>query len=112
MCKRPCKECPYTKKSIPGYFGGHDPAEYSDAISTDTIVACHTKSSFDDDGFVRDVVPCVGHVVSQIVSCKSPLPTAVQLSKLHKDVRALEHFDELKSNSLSVFNFNQHHMVV
>lgn len=109
MCKRPCRECPYTKNAIPGYFGGHNPTEYRDAINMDTIVACHTKSQYDGLGLAIKVVPCVGHIVSQIASCKSPRPGSIELTELHQQIRESDNFEHLKQNALSIFTFDAHH---
>ena len=74
-CKNPCPSCPYTKNAVKGYFGGHDPSEYANAIHQDTVIACHSRTKHDKETKLpnsdNDVTICTGHIVSQIKSCKS-----------------------------------------
>ena len=48
-CKKPCKACPYKADSIKGYFAGSGSADYLEALSRDTIIACHTRSHYGDN---------------------------------------------------------------
>ncbi len=111
-CKNPCVSCPYTKNSKSGYFGGHDPIEYSLAIHQDTVIACHTRTKHDSESGLplsnNDVTICTGHIVSQIKVCKS---TKHPDGKLSQDfVRDLDNFEKLKDNALG-FDFNKHHNI-
>lgn len=109
-CSKPCRECPYRKNSAPGYFGGHSPSEYRGFISQDTIVACHLRSKFDDDGLLIEssMKPCTGHILAQVKSCKLPSLNK-DLIEFHRQMRERPDFEELKANSLSIFDFNKHH---
>lgn len=109
MCKKPCKECPYRTDSLPGYFGGQNPAEYAAAIHMEIVVACHTRSKY-TDGLASTVVPCTGHVLSQIKSCKSPNRNS-ELIALHNQVRQMPDKDveAMSSNILESFKFREHH---
>lgn len=108
MCQRPCNECPYTKDAIPGYFSGHDPIDYRAYISQDAVVACHTRSKFGNTGKAQKVVPCVGHIVAQMVSCKSPI-RGTPLYDVHSKVRSHSDLEKWKVNALSIFTFDAHH---
>lgn len=107
-CKKPCPECPYRKDSEPEYFGDNDPQEYADALHLDTVVACHTKSGYDANGNVNDVVICAGHLIAQKKVCKSTQhPDALQ-------VLALEEFQEMveeKRDEVHGFSFYSHHNI-
>lgn len=109
-CKNPCPSCPYTKDAVPGYFGGHDGNDYADAISQDTVIACHTRTKHDEStGLPKshdDIVICTGHIVSQIKSCKSTRHT--DGAQAHEMVRELENFEDLKENALA-FDFKPFH---
>lgn len=109
-CKNPCPECPYTNKASKGYFGGHDPMEYAQAIHQDTVIACHTRTKFNKEtGTVDsddDVVICTGHIVSQIKAFKFTMhPHGVTA---HEMVLQWEHLDKLKEQALA-FEFKQYH---
>lgn len=109
-CKNPCPECPYAKKSIPGYFGGLDPREYAQAIGQDTVIACHTRSKYDTNGHVKmdDVVVCTGHIVAQIKSCKQTIHPVGKLA--HEQIRAQSNFEQLKTEMLGL-DFWSHHKI-
>lgn len=106
MCRKPCGECPYTKNSAPGYFCGHKMKVYENYIIGDNIVACHTRSKF-DDSLKLSIIPCYGHILAQIKSCK--VPTNPDLVRLHSDIISLKKYGYLLANSLSKVDFAKHH---
>lgn len=102
-----CSECPYRKNSPSGYFGGNDPAEYREAIVRDTVVACHTRNSYNFKGMVdtTNLQPCIGHLSSQIKSCKqNRLPQAAEIQQLLRP-----NLDT--ANILNLWEFDVHHQV-
>ena len=106
-CKKPCAECPYMKKSMPGYFGDNDPTEYQVAIHRDTVVACHTTSKYDVNGVTTPVV-CRGHLLAQKKVCKQIRhEDAVDVAKSEA---FQEQYDELKDEVLG-FDFAEHHRI-
>lgn len=107
-CKTPCKECPYMKKSIPGYFGGHNPKAYAEALHIDTVVACHTKSKFDNDGDLTDMTMCIGHVLSQRKACKRSYHPDILEAWADPKVNALY---EAKYDDILGLDFYEHHKV-
>jgi len=111
-CKKPCPQCPYLKNSLSGYFGGEDPAIYANAISQDTVVACHTRTKHDPKTNVpkslNDVSICVGHLLAQIKTCKSSRhPDA---AKAIEGLRKQDNITELLSDNLG-FDFKSHHKI-
>jgi hypothetical protein len=40
---KPCRECPWRKRSAPGWLGGHDPEFYTDAVADNEVPACHLR---------------------------------------------------------------------
>lgn len=109
-CKKPCPSCPYTKNAVRGYFGGHEPDEYANAIHQDTIIACHSRTKHNkESGIVEsmdDVTICTGHIVSQIKVCKSSMHK--DGAEAQKQVRASSNFEKLKENALG-FDFKSYH---
>lgn len=112
-CKKPCKTCPYKADSIKGYFAGNDATEYFEALSRDTVIACHTRSRFGSNDMVVEATVCTGHIVAQIKSCKRPSKRPSErhpeAAEAHSQIREQDNFEALKANSLSVFNFKEHH---
>lgn len=107
-CLKPCRERPYQSASARGYFGGHAPEEYYQALSEESVVACHSRTQFSDSG-VDQLSVCTGHVVAQIKSCKSPNGVNKQLVEAHGAVRAHPDCEQWKRGSLSIFDFKKHH---
>ena len=109
QCLKPCGECPYRKNSAPGYFGGHDPSEYHEALKEEQIVACHKRTRFKEDGSIDKLTACTGHIVGQIKGCKSPNGSNLALVDMHEKVRSCSELDSWKDNSLTYFDFKNHH---
>lgn len=65
LLKKPCKECPYRKQSLPGYFGGNPPETYLIPLLQDIPVVCH-KSMGED---VKSL-PCCGWILARLKSGK------------------------------------------
>lgn len=101
----PCRECPFRRKSLPGYVGGHsDPIEIVDLVNHDQKFPCHMDvnairdhlldelggsdddplTMSDDQAFeqaTREARHCVGALIFMNQSCKSsrnPLIAALQ----------------------------------
>jgi hypothetical protein len=110
-CKKPCKTCPYKKDSIKGYFAGLDPQEYAEAIHQDTIIACHSRSTYNQSGIVTTAVVCTGHIVAQILSLKRPNALHIEQLQAHQQIRKQDNFVELKAQNLSLFDFYKHHNI-
>ena len=107
-CAKPCPACPYTVDSAEGYFAGNDADEYLVALSRDTVIACHTRSHYDDTGMVNIAVVCTGHIVAQIKSCKRPNHHP-EAEAAHTQIQGQANLEALKEKSLSIFNFSKHH---
>jgi hypothetical protein len=39
--KKPCKECPFRKNALKGYFGGHPMNSYVDPVESGLPTSCH-----------------------------------------------------------------------
>jgi len=103
-CKNPCPECPYRKSSTPGYLGGNDPKEYAKALHLDTVVPCHMRSEYDEDGTVDVVAVCPGHLMAQKRVCKR---TEHPEAKAAWDQKAYE----ANRDDILGFDFYDHHGV-
>lgn len=47
--KQPCNECPWRKKSLAGWLGGHSAEYYADAVQKNEIPPCHNVDFGPDD---------------------------------------------------------------
>ena len=83
--------------------------DYKKALHHDTIIACHSRSKYDEEETVIEAVVCTGHIVAQINSCKRPNALHKEMYDAHQQIRKQDNFEELKSNTLSAFNFDKHH---
>ena len=107
-CKRPCKGCAFRNDSIKGYFGGNTIDVYQGMYQSDVPVPCHMKSPIDDEGnLIEAGTPCVGHLLAQAKSCKSPRST--ESANLIAELKEQDNYDELKSQVLASWEFNAHH---
>lgn len=46
--KAPCKECPYRRKSAPGWLGGNSPERMAVSVLAEQPVHCHTSVNYSD----------------------------------------------------------------
>lgn len=60
--KKPCKDCPFLKTSIAGYFGQYTPKQYLDEAHGESGVVCHNAMS--------QRHACVGALQHATASCK------------------------------------------
>lgn len=99
MCRKPCRECPYRKKSLPGYMGGNSVELYHSFLkNNESYVPCHMTQDTANEDY------CVGRILVRINDCKSAIsPELSLLEKLNKDNPTRgEVFDW-------AFEFIQHH---
>lgn len=94
------------KSSIPGDFGGNDPEIYAEALHADTVVACHMKSTFDNESNVKDTVICAGHLMAQRKVCKKAYNEYAVAVWADEDFQAM--YEKMKDQVLG-FDFYTHH---
>ena len=65
--KKPCNNCPFTRKSTEGWLGEDRASEFADAIySLDSTFSCHKTLSIDDEGDThehKDSQHCAGAMI-------------------------------------------------
>lgn len=47
--KKPCAECPFRRKSAPGYLGAHTFDEFFDRFKHDRVMECHMTVDYESD---------------------------------------------------------------
>src|SRR5271154_2443844 len=46
--KKPCSQCPFRRKSMPGWLGNSSPEGFIDCIQRDEPLPCHQTIDYDD----------------------------------------------------------------
>lgn len=59
--KRPCSDCPWSRKSLPGWVGSATPDEWIQEAHGEARIECHT----------RDGAQCAGAAIYRANVCKS-----------------------------------------
>ena len=98
-CKKPCRECPFKKTSLPGYLGeaSYDPQSFLQTIDHN-LIPCHLAVDWEDDFKDPEQIaknqPCIGALQFLKNSCKLPL-AARSLNKYNELLKATEGSDEV-----------------
>mgnify|MGYP003691834865 FL=1 len=66
--KKPCNECPWRRKHVPGWLGGYEPEDFVNQVQWDgPPVPCHKTL---EDGSKGEAM-CAGALIFMKNSCKS-----------------------------------------
>lgn len=101
--KTPCNECPFRRKSLPGYLGNATPEEFLGATLNDTPMPCHktvdyTKKTWRKSLGTERVAHCAGSLIFYANMCK-----------LHRD-RSMPRLEKDRENVFSrPDEFLKHH---
>jgi len=75
--KKPCRACPFRRKSLPGYLGEHDVEEFVGRYRSDSIMECHKTVDYERDDKTHleqiadgDVAHCAGALILAANECK------------------------------------------
>ncbi len=49
--KKPCRECPFRKESLPGYLGADNPEDFLATTLDDFPMPCHLTVDYEEDGW-------------------------------------------------------------
>lgn len=99
--KKPCKECPFKKNSLPGWLGGETAQSTFDMVSHEVDFACHMTRDKDVEKMSR----CRGFLLFTIKSCKTPKYN-VELKKI---IDSMKKVTNDLTNILSIPEFFKHH---
>lgn len=59
---KPCGDCPWTRKALPGWLGGETPQQWVATAHSDAHIECHTLLG----------AQCAGAAIYRANVCKSP----------------------------------------
>jgi hypothetical protein len=121
--KNPCGECPFRKKSLRGYIGGHeDVIEIFDLVSHDQKFPCHVETNEileqleldvdDDDSLAPTHEQLFQQAVSEAPFCTGALIFMNQTCKRSRDPSVRKLQDEAGTNAAvfsSPVDFLTHH---
>lgn len=51
--KQPCSDCPFRRKSMPGWLGAGSPESFLDCIQRDEPLPCHQTIDYDDPAWLE-----------------------------------------------------------
>lgn len=90
----PCHDCPWRRKSLPGWLGGSTPEDWVATAHSDQLVTCHTTGN----------QQCAGVAIYRANVCKMAYPPNLKLPADKKVVFAWptefkEHHDVFKSKA-------------
>jgi len=109
--KVPCPQCPFTKKSLKGYFGGvyESPVELHTIVMNEKPFPCHVAQGDNDVPWNKvgtEQFPlCAGALLYMKKGCKSPRD--LRLNEAMKSVDTSQ-MDQI----LSVPEFIAHHEII
>lgn len=87
----PCAECPWLKKSAPGYLGADNPEHFFRAsVTRENEMPCHMQIDYDGDpGWLVNQFPYVDYCAGNLIFYKNWLKTPRRM-KLCEAVRAVK----------------------
>ncbi len=90
--KKPCNECPFRRKSIPGWMGDATPEEFIEATMADAAMPCHMTVDYEDPNWPSMNQPetsyCYGALVFFRNTCKKSRDKERPIAEPSKDVFA------------------------
>jgi hypothetical protein len=75
---KPCSDCPFRRKSMPGWLGAGSPESFVQCINTDDILPCHQTVDYEDPAWKEKWVAqtegntCAGALIMTANMCKTP----------------------------------------
>ena len=100
--KKPCKDCPFLKNSLPNYLGGRwSASELHQFVMSEQSFACH--NTIEEEGQKKESVEhCVGSIMYMNKSAK--MCGDKELFKLQKKFKSENH-----DNVMDLVEFHEHH---
>ena len=111
ICAKMCNECPFSNKSMKGFLADYTIEDILAYMQTDTLFPCHKLLPDHYDKHVSDINKlvnngtyklCRGYAESMIKSCNNPKNP--ELKAILVSTKS-----NLSENSMSMWNFKEHH---
>jgi hypothetical protein len=112
VCAKVCKECPFSKNSIPGWLADYTTGDFKDFMNNEVLFPCHMMMSEESLSHeeVQDKIQngelklCRGYVESVIKSAKSP-----RYNQTLKDAMVKARAEGLSDETMPIWDFIKHH---
>lgn len=112
FCKKLCNECPFSKKSLPGWLASYSIEDFHAMMNAEVMFPCHMLMTEGDITVEEaqeavqsgEMKVCRGYMESMIKSAKMPKFNK-ELIKYREAVKA----EGLSEESMSMFEFAKHH---
>lgn len=75
--KSPCDQCPFRRKSIPGWLGADTPENFIETTMADYPMPCHSTVDYEDPGWFENL--------DEAQACAGALVFFANLCKLSRD---------------------------
>lgn len=92
--KNPCKECPWLRKSTPGWLGASEPGEFLALSDSGKRMPCHMTVDYNKDDWEKKAATapqCAGRAIFLSNRCQVPLKGALKLPADSKEVFTRPH---------------------
>ena len=117
--KVPCNDCPFRRKSMPGWLGAGSPESFVQCINTDGPLPCHQTIDYEDPRWKEKWAAqeggsmCAGALILTANMLKSPrdrdfprmpkdtqvvFPTAMEFVRHHREARTQSWDDDEQSD--------------
>lgn len=73
--RKPCKGCPWTKQSLPGWLGAVTPVEFLQTSEAEVRMPCHNEVDYEDPQWEKVAAgapQCAGRAIHFANRCKVP----------------------------------------
>lgn len=77
--KKPCKQCPFRKQSLPGWLGDASPEQFIATVMNDEEMPCHSTVDYTDKHWRRSLR------TKKVSYCKGSLIFFSNICKLSRD---------------------------
>lgn len=77
--KKPCNQCPFRKKSLPGWLGDASPEQFMATVMQDHEMPCHSTVDYSDPRWRRSLS------TKKVSYCKGSLIFFANICKLSRD---------------------------
>jgi hypothetical protein len=96
--KTPCNQCPFRRKSAPGYLGADNPEHFIQTTLAEVHMPCHCAINYEKKDWQTKQYP-------KAALCAGALTFLKNTCKLPRDAVLREAMKEIPANHAEVFSF-------
>ena len=99
--KEPCRDCPFRRKSVPGWLGADTPENFIETTLADYEMPCHLTVNYEDPAWFQDL--------SAAQACAGASIFFANICKLSRDPKRLKLPPDTEKVFASKTEFLTHH---